>query len=230
MPRLGITRSADQLNGLKQKAIEKGIELIPLPLTESIPTPFELPKEVSFDSTDWVMFTSKNGVDSFFSQTKELLPENIKIAVIGVKTEEAVRKHNHTVTFVADSAVGKDFLTQFTTTIDLSGKTILYFRAEHVLTQPEKYFNKLDCQFHQIICYKTIECELPSDTQELFSKEDFLFFTAPSAVESFRRQFGRPKAKIIAIGKTTEEAILNINWEISNRLEKPDIESVLEYI
>ena len=230
MPRLGITRSEDQLNGLKQKASEKGIELIPLPLTKSFPIPFELPKGVSIDSADWLLFTSKNGVDSFFVQSNQQVPKDIKIAVIGKGTEEAVRKYNYNIAFMPDSSVGKDFFTQFTSTTDLSRKTILYFRAEHILTQPEEYFNTSDCQFHQIVCYKTIECKLPKETLEKFSADDYLFFTAPSAVDSFNRQFGKPKAKIIAIGETTEEAILNIKWEISKRLEKPDIESVLEYI
>ena len=113
---------------------------------------------------------------------------------------------------------------------DLTGTTIVYCRAEKVLTHPDDYFKDIDCSFFQIVCYKTIECKLPEMTNDVFSTDDYIFFTAPSAVESYRKQFGTPQAKVIAIGKTTEQAIKNIKWDILKTLDKPDIDSVLEYM
>jgi len=70
--RLGITRSANQLDTIQHLAASRGIDIVPLPVIEICHLPFEWPAKLSTEKVDWLFFTSSSGVVSFFERLIQL--------------------------------------------------------------------------------------------------------------------------------------------------------------
>src|SRR5690625_7686678 len=57
-------------------------------------------KEIHLDDFNWIFFTSANGVDCFLNQLEDThFLETINIAVVGHKTENALKKYGVTADF-----------------------------------------------------------------------------------------------------------------------------------
>ena len=67
--------------------------------------------------------------------------------------------------------------------------------------------------YNELISYKSQERIISNSEVEKLTDNDYILFTAPSSVLSYKKQFGSPKAKLIAIGKTTKDAIEKNNWK-----------------
>lgn len=233
MPRLGVTRESTQLIGLIRKAVEKEIEIIPLPFITTRQLQFELPDECPVENIDWLLFTSANGVHSFFSGINKMglhLSSRTKIGVVGFKTEAALLDYDVKADFIPSEAYGINLFNELTEKENLSGKNVLYARAEQVITDPSDTFETASANYYPLICYCTDTNRLPKTKIAGFTEEDHIFFTAPSAVNAYADQFNKPKAKTIAIGHTTAEAMKKHNWHVDIILDKPDVLNVLEYI
>ncbi|MBE3569130.1 MAG: uroporphyrinogen-III synthase, partial [Bacillales bacterium] len=77
------------------------------------------PREEEFlrrlETFDWVIFTSKNGVDFFFQTLAEraVNPQKkilAKFAVVGAKTEQALKKHGFQADFIPDQYTADEFV------------------------------------------------------------------------------------------------------------------------
>lgn len=230
MLRLGITREANRIFDLVGAAKEKGIEVIPLSLTSTSFISFDMP---DLDSLDWVIFTSQFGVESFFkhfNDSKLNMPSKIKFAVVGNKTEKALNIYNKKADFLPSEAYGKILFNEFTEKFKNQKINVLYVRAEVINFEPDHLFENSSIKFYSLISYKTELSRVDRKLIDKFGSDDYIFFTAPSTVESFNKQFGKPKSKIIAIGNSTAEIMINNNWDNVIIMRNPDIDKVLEYI
>jgi uroporphyrinogen-III synthase len=230
MSRLGITREANRITDLIRIAQLKGIEIVPLPLTTTSFIPFNKP---DLDTIDWVIFTSQIGVESFFKNpvdSKLTLLNKIKFAAVGDKTEKALAKYNQKVDFKPSESYGKILFEEFVEKFKNQNIKVLYIRAETVNFEPDHIFKNYSIDFNSIITYKIEQSKIDNGLLDKIGVDDYIFFTAPSAVESFNKQFGKPKSKIIAIGNTTAEKMINHKWNNVIIMKNPDIDKVLEYI
>lgn len=228
---LGITRDKKQLASLIQKAELKNINIIPLPLTEIISLLTDDNQIPDLAQFDWLIFSSANGVHTFFAHYQEAtLPRSVKIAVVGKKTADAVRSYNLEVQFQPTKAYGKNLFEEFINKYNDQLLQILYVRAEKTICNPTELFAQTKIKYNELITYKSQEKTVNVSEIDRLTDSDYILFTAPSSVTSYKNQFGIPKAKLIAIGTTTEDAIENNNWITDIILDIPEIESVLEYI
>jgi uroporphyrinogen-III synthase len=230
MTRLGITREANRITDLMKLAQSKGIEIIPLPLTKTSHTSFDKP---DLDTFDWAIFSSQQGVESFFNRLNSLnldIPGNMKFAVVGDKTEKALESFSQKAEFKPSDSYGKILFEEFVAKFGDKKINVLYVRAEFVNFEPDKLFDNSSINFTSLIAYKTESNNIDIGLIDKFNRDDYIFFTAPSTVDSFNEQFGKPKSKIIAIGKTTAEKMTENNWNNLIIMDKADINKVLEYI
>lgn len=233
MLRLGVTREGSQLVSLIKKAAEKNIEIIPLPLIKTESIDFNISAELGIENIDWLLFTSANGVKSFFERLKQLnlnLSEKTKIGVVGFKTEAALIDYDRKADFVPPESYGENLFGELSEKEDIKNKNIVYSRAETVVTDPSEIFKTNGANFYSIITYKTTQNLLPRTKLNDLKTTDYILFTAPSTVHSFASQFNQPISQNIAIGNTTAEAMKKENWKIDFILDKPDINRVLEYL
>jgi uroporphyrinogen-III synthase len=231
--RIGITREASQLSGLNDRARERGIEVIPVPLISIRPVMFEWPSELVGRSPDWVMFSSATGVSSFLDNLQKLgirLPSWVRYASIGEKTADTMGAYGLEATYVASKAYGKVLFQEFVEKVVGKNEIVVYARAVDVAYDPAPLFVECGIRYHSLICYATVPKAIDSALISDFDSEDYLLFTAPSAVRSYQEQFGVPRMRIVAIGDTTGSEMDRQGWSGFTSLPVPDIESILEVI
>lgn len=145
--------------------------------------------------TDWIFFSSRNGVDYFFALNPHL-PKKVKFGVAGRGSEDSLRKFGHVPSFVGEGGdilqVARDFAEM------ANGQTILFPRAQDSLLTMQKFLTE-DTKIIDLPIYETVvEENVTSADAEL------LIFTSPSNVEAyFADNLLEPAQKIMAIGDST---------------------------
>ncbi len=231
--RIGITRSLEQLHDLFARAAAKNIEIVALPLMEIHNIAFAWPEAVDLDDLGWVFFTSANGVEAFFKRLDDVgckLPKQVKIAVVGRKTKEALNSRGYEAAFQPSEAYGRVLFDEFVDNHPDCRHAIVYARAKDTDYDPEQLFALRKMNYHAVVCYESIERVVDQHEVSRIKREDAILFTAPSAVRAYHRQFGDPDARLLAIGHTTAAEMDRHRWANYVVLRQADVNSVLEYI
>lgn len=187
--RIFISRDLDKNNFLYRTLTGHGYEVNGISLISTKPVPFsEIPH------TDWIFFSSKHGVQHFFSGKPEPAP-GIRFGVTGKGTERMLRSFGKTADFIGDdpepSETGKKFI-RFT-----SGQSVLFVNAEESLRTIQQEF-PATAKIQELIVYRT---DLNPQT---IAYADILVFTSPSNVRAFlMKNTTSLEQKIIAIGNST---------------------------
>ncbi|PFK39749.1 uroporphyrinogen-III synthase [Bacillus cereus] len=163
---------------------------------------------------DWIVFTSKNGVSFFLDGLGERIPSTVRIAAVGVKTGQELKKRGYEVCFVPTSFVAETFAEEFGR--NLSGKEHILFPKGNLARDviPAK-LRELGVLLEEFVVYET----KTNDTkqQDLIvalesGKIDVVTFTSPSTVRSFVKLLEGTnwrewikKCTIACIGPITEQ-------------------------
>ncbi len=230
-----ITRPRMQADEFADKLRSAGFEPVYFPVIEIYPIEENVAFERALSKLDcyeWVVFTSINAVEVVFdaiarrasSPMKRSLVETPrllfsacsdtgpKVAAIGPKTAEALRKHNIEPDFVPEEYIAEAILPGLG---NLRGKWVLLPRAEIARKAlPEGIVNAGGVA-HEIAVYKTLPAEPdPVGLAALRSGVDVVTLTSPSTVQNFiaiARQNGLdplhlPNSPVFAcIGPITEQ-------------------------
>jgi uroporphyrinogen-III synthase len=232
MPRLAVTRTSEQLVDLSRRAAERGIEIVPLPVVVTRPIAFEWPRLLNAGSISWALFSSSNAVHAFFDRVNALgitLPASVRFGAIGDRTAAALKSTGKSVAFMPSDAYGQLLFDEFLDSQRPEGQ-IVYARAREINFDPQELFARQNVAYWPIVCYETISHPVDPHIVHSLSADDYILFTAPSAVRAFQEQFGKPLAKPIAIGRTTGSEMSHHGWVGVHWMNKPVIENVLEYL
>jgi uroporphyrinogen III methyltransferase / synthase len=131
-----VTRSAEQSATFTNLLIDRGATVIEMPTLEiTPPTNWEgLDQAISQIKTyDWLILTSANAVDYFFDRFLSLNQDlrsiaNLKIAVVGKKTAQFLKKRGFNPDFTPPDFVADSLIEHFPD--DLNGSNILFPRVE----------------------------------------------------------------------------------------------------
>jgi uroporphyrinogen-III synthase len=214
------TRPLSVDDSIKSALIGKGAVVLDFPMIKIVTN--ELNTEIrtalaNISTYNWLLFTSKNGVDSFFRLLKNNQSENLveppKIAVIGKTTASEVAKNGYQPDFVSSGNTSGDFISEFKSTLVSTDKILLI--------QGELADNKIETGFADKVTvtrlniYKTLATEtFPAEIIERikFDDYDLLLFTSPSGFRNFLQVMNdnacRSNFRIACIGKTTEKEVL----------------------
>jgi uroporphyrinogen-III synthase len=209
------------------------VEIIPLPLITIENIPFDLPADVNLEKVDWLLFSSAHGVEAFFTRLGQLglkKDYHTRIGTVGAKTAEAVCKLGYTVDFIPSEAYGKLFFPEFVDGPHEAGQTVLYARGREINFDPLPLFNDRQIPYIPIVCYESTANRLEPSAVKDLTGDDYILFTAPSSVRAYQQLFGAPKARIIAIGRTTAAEIENYGWPVANIMATASVDNILEYI
>lgn len=186
-------------------------------------------------SADWLIFTSKNGVKSFFYNMKYAGMDvrklaDCKFAVVGKHTAEELEKHNIYPDFIPDTATGESLAREFCKKILQSDKASIVNQNLHknadndvpvrvcllatreASTDVESILGNR-CDFHKITAYENKELPILNDIFEPIMESDGreieAVFTSASNV---RRMYGAlPEQLVISkaysIGEKTTSAL-----------------------
>ena len=194
-----ITRSHESSSQFKFQLQEAGADVITLPLLEILPpSSWErldgAIQEIS--SFDWLVLTSANGVKFFMERLHDLgkdirILNNIKIAVVGKKTADYLKKFYLKPNFIPSDFIADSLVENFPE--DINGKKILFPRVEtggrDILLKEfiKKGASITEVPAYQSICPKNIDNEIWKILKN--EQVDIITFTSSKIVKHFYHLF-----------------------------------------
>lgn len=226
----------------------EGAVLLEMPLIKIQPVKLADNENETFRNLSrfqWVVFTSPNGVRCFFDHLEKTagnrnLPQTLKFAVIGKKTETVLANFGVSPDFVNPGSTGEDFAKAFIPEIQKAKKkpaVLLAFGklARNVIQEELNDFAVVT----RINLYDTQTAEKADETirqQILANQYEMLLFTSPSGISGFQKLFPEnlnEKIRVACIGETTSGAAAKYNIKplvvAENSSAKGLFESIIQY-
>lgn len=196
---------------------------------------------LKLDCYEWIVFTSVNGVRAVWCVLERLekstLPSSLKVAAIGPKTAQSLRKKGVKVDFVPDEYVAEALLPGLE---DLEGKWVLLPRADLARPALANLIQDAGGVAHEIDAYRTVPSQpRPDEVAALKEGVDLLTFTSSSTVRNFIKLVksvsldplhlpGQPR--VACIGPITADTARERGFEVNIVAEEYTIEGLLAAI
>lgn len=209
-----ITREQKQAKTFSEKVLRQGGKPVEVPLL-TITCKDRLVDRPIFQSLtayQWIFFTSANGVDCFFQllhkhHISPVILKDVNIAVVGHKTEDALKGHGLTADFIPTIYNAEHMAHEFLHHFPVEGSFLLVRGNRSRTVLPER-FSKIGVDFTTIEVYETnFNYKMADRLNEVLKKKwyDFITFTSPSVVDAFTEMAETEYEKTcVCIGTTTE--------------------------
>lgn len=219
--RVVVTRAREQASELKRLLEESGAQVLQFPTIEiAPPASWDSLDRVIDGHYDWLVFTSTNGVASFFKRLFEKGKDvrslaGTKIAAVGQSTADDLRTRGVNPDVVPERFISTELLPLLA--VDQTGIRTAVVRAEEgrdeLITELRRRGGEVDLA----IAYRTIAAEYDlAELRELIAKNaiDVVTFSSASTVDHFlgpltseERSRILQHATVVSIGDTTSAAI-----------------------
>ncbi len=196
--RIVVTRAAEDAERLAGRLRSLGAKPIVAPV---IRTEFTDPPELAaslkdVSRFDWIVFTSRNGVEAVFRLVESL--EGPRIAAIGPATRAALERRGAHVDLMPDTYVAEGIVE---TLGDVTGLEILLPRADIARATLADQLTRRGARVTQVAAYETVM--LPCDPAT-WDDADTVTFTSASTVRGFLESGNVPAgANVFCIGPIT---------------------------
>jgi uroporphyrinogen III methyltransferase/synthase len=213
--RVAIARPAGSASSLRALIEEEGGKALEIFCTETRPIapPENLAEEIRQSS--WLVFVSQNGVryffDAFFAAGGDLRSlASSQIAAIGPTTAAALRASGFTADFVPSHYDSKTFGAELAEVLG-EKERVLIPRSKQGSEELGDTLRSRNIDYREIAVYETVPRRIPAAVRQdlLADAFDFVFFTAPSAVESLTGSLPElpwQEVQAICIGEPTARA------------------------
>jgi uroporphyrinogen III methyltransferase/synthase len=224
--RVVVTRSREQANPLASKLRELGADVLEIP-TIKIEAPSRREELVDalleLNSYDWLIFTSPNGVSTFFEYFFRQFHDmrdigGCRIAAVGPATAKKLKELHLQVDIMPDEALASSIAEAFSEYESIENLRICLLRAEVANRELPAELEKLGAIVDDVACYRTVaETEDPEHNGKKLQESgaDWVTFTSASTVEHFHARFNLPhllkqfpRMKLASIGPETSKALL----------------------
>jgi uroporphyrinogen III methyltransferase/synthase len=206
--RVVVTRAREQASELKRMLEESGAQVVQFPTIEiAPPASWDSLDRAITSKHDWLVFTSTNGVASFFQRLFALGKDvralaGTKIAAVGQSTAEDLRARGLSPDVVPERFISTELLPLLAA--DQSGICTAVIRAEEGRDELIAELRKRGGEVDLAVAYRTIAVD--RDLDELHDI-DIVTFTSASTVDNFFAKASAGRALLASIGPTTSEAI-----------------------
>jgi uroporphyrinogen III methyltransferase/synthase len=246
--RIIVTRSREQASNLVKNLTDLGADVIEFPSIKIIPV--DRNSSIDFaikkiDQYNWVIFTSVNGVRSFFnyiynSGFDARIFKGTKIAAIGTATSSEMRSYGILPDLVPEKFTVEDLGKALHDTDEIKDRRFLLLRADIAPENFAVYLRENGAlEVNDLTVYRTVP-ETP-DLYERFSddmlrKVDLVTFTSSSTVKNFAailkdsgiKSFAGIKAA--AIGPVTAKTALELGFDLKITSSTHTIDGLAENI
>ncbi|MGQ9843836.1 MAG: uroporphyrinogen-III C-methyltransferase [Spirochaetota bacterium] len=189
--RVVVTRTREQASTLAQKLVSLGADVVEFP-TIAVQKCADLTKLhtaiENISRYDWIVFTSQNAVNIFFSELFSLGNDvrsiQVKIAAIGPATAHALRQYSIVPDLIPQEYVAESLIDAFST-VDIDNKSILIpcsAKAREVLYAGLK---EKGANVERVDIYDTIIPTVDEETKKSVLTADIITFTSSSTVRNF---------------------------------------------
>jgi uroporphyrinogen III methyltransferase / synthase len=244
--RIVVTRRTEQAGAFAQKLAELGADVLEVP-TIKITTPIEKDAIVDclleLNSYDWLVFTSANGVTSFFDIFFRRFQDlrdigGARIAAVGPATAAKLRELHLQVDLTPEEFTAKKIAEAFKKYQDIENVKMCLLRAEVANADLPNALAEMGAIVDDIAIYKTVpETEDPGGACERMVENgaDWVTFTSSSTVEHFHARFDLPKLmkkfpqlKIASIGPETTKAIAALGLKPALQAKEHTTDGLIE--
>ncbi|MFL5539460.1 MAG: uroporphyrinogen-III C-methyltransferase [Longimicrobiaceae bacterium] len=241
--RVVVTRARAQASGFAASLRELGAEVVQLPVIRIAPPDDPAPLREAAEaagSFDWIVFTSANGVDRFFSVLTEAGRDaralgGVSLCAIGPATAEALAKHGIRADLVPDEYVAEAALEALAAAGDLAGKRVLIPRAAEARAVLPEGLREHGAEVVEVAAYRTVRDGSGAEEvrRALGAGEiDWVTFTASSTVRSFVELAGTGvgRARVASIGPITSATVRELGIEVDVEAKEYTIPGLLQAI
>lgn len=239
-----VTRSRNQASVLSEKIEELGGVAVEFPTIEIVPNSDENQLKHMFttlNNYNWLVFTSVNGVEIFFSKLREYNFDirnlgQAKICAIGEATKQELEKYCLKVDFVPEEYVAEAVIEGLKSRLS-AGDRILIPRAEVAREILPEKLKEFGVSVDVVGLYQT---QIPYSSKEMLIdnilEADTITFTSSSTVSNFVEILGKGnlnllKEKTIAcIGPVTKQTAIDAGINVDKMAKKYTIEGLVEAI
>ena len=223
--RVVVTRTREQASQLSRQLLERGAEVLEIPTIKIVPpTKHEGIVEAlsGLNAYDWLIFTSPNGVTSFFDYFFKAFQDlrdigGVRIAAVGPATAAKLRELHLQVDLMPDEYVASKIARALAEYESIDNLRILLLRAEVANPELPRLLEDKGAIVDDIAWYQTVpETEDLTGAAAKLLKDgaDWITFTSSSTVENFHARFDLPallkkfpRIKTASIGPETSKAL-----------------------
>ncbi len=202
--RVVVTRALDQAGKVSELLRERGAEPIEIPVIRIAPPDDRQSLSealAGLHEYDWLVFTSANGVASFFDLFFRAFKDlrdlgGVRIAAVGPATAARIEALHLTVDAMPEEALGKKVAKAIEAHGSLENLRVCLLRAQKAGGDLPKLLEGLGAIVDDVACYQTLpETGDPEGRGEALQRTgaDWLLFTSGSTVEHFHARFNLPE-------------------------------------
>ncbi len=226
---IAITRARAQASSLREILTELGAEVVEFPTIKTLPPDDISPLEtaiIEIHKYNWLIFTSVNGVESFFETMFNLGLDSrrvsgVQICAIGPATADKLRIYGIIADLMPEKFVAEAIADAFERSGGVSGQNILLPRADIARPVLTELLEAMDAVVNEVTAYKTIadtgNCQ---QLQELLTNDklDYITFSSSSTVKNFFEHISADslsgkKTKLASIGPITSQTLNEYGFE-----------------
>ena len=246
--RIVVTRTREQASQLSTRLLERGAEVLEIPTIRIMPPKNQdgiLEALSGLNAYDWIVFTSPNGVSSFFDFFFKKFQDmrdigGVRIAAVGPATAAKLRQLHLQVDLMPKEYLASRIVDALSEYESIENLRILLLRAEVANPELPQLLEHKGAIVDDIACYQTVpETEdltgAAAELQE--SGADWITFTSSSTVENFHARFDLlallkkfPQIKTASIGPETTKALEARGIEPSVEADPHNIEGLVEAV
>ncbi|MCF6158564.1 MAG: uroporphyrinogen-III C-methyltransferase [wastewater metagenome] len=243
-----VTRSREQASEFADQLSEYGARVIEFPTIEIAKPDAIQPLDDAINnihSYHWLVFTSINGVDSFFQRLFELGNDirdlkGIKLCAIGPATEEGIKKYHIRVDCRPPKFVAESVVEELKKVTAIQGESFLLPRADIARSFLPEELRKLGGTVTDLVAYKTVMAQ-PGDTnlaEKIKNGEvHIVTFTSSSTVRNFVQIIGEKNiaslnghVRYASIGPITTETAEELGLPVTIKAKEYTIPGLVNAI
>ena len=244
--RIVVTRSRAQASALVEPLMQLGAEVLEFPTIRIEPPtePAPLREAVGrLSEYHWVIFTSVNGVESFFQTLYDTDKDArqfscVKVCAIGSATADRLRMFGLIADLIPPRFVAESIIEALAATEDLKGKRILLPRADIARADLPQTLKEMGAIVDEIIAYHTVIDDSPKEgVIEAIEQDsvDWVTFTSSSTVRNFLSQIdlkllAGKKLRLASIGPVTTATIKKAGPKVDVEAEEYTIGGLVKAI
>ncbi|HUT36199.1 MAG TPA: uroporphyrinogen-III C-methyltransferase [Planctomycetota bacterium] len=242
--RIVVTRARAQASELSEQLEALGAEVVEMPAIRIEPPDDWEPLDqaiAELPTFDWVLFTSVNGVDSFFARLAlagrdaRALP---RVAAIGPATSERLTGHGIRPDCQPERFTGAELVAALAAREPLDGRRVLLPRAADVPDTVRKGLEQAGAVVHEVDAYRTVaggEADEATVARVAAGDVDFVTFTSSSTVRGFAAALGADRLaalpsciRLVSIGPVTTQAARELGLTIAAEAEAHTIPGLVD--
>jgi uroporphyrinogen III methyltransferase/synthase len=246
--RVVVTRTREQASDLGRQLLELGADVLEIPTIKIEPPDNKDDLKdalLGLHEYDWVVFTSPNGVTTFFDYFFKAFDDlrdigGVKIAAVGPATAAQLKELHLKVDAMPEEYVSSKIAKALTDFESIENLRILLMRAEVANRELPKELETLGAIVDDVASYRTVpetEDRNGAAGKLIEGGADWLTFTSSSTVENFHARFNLPELlkrfpnmRIASIGPETTKAIKSLGLEPTVEARPHNIQGLLSAI